>query len=256
MILHSYNRGEGIKALRAELEARGEHTVVLDRKPMRRRPMVVCWGSKPIVYPRDGCVFLNPPEVTKVFSNKLLFFRHIEKIFENDPYPVPEWTTDPEVAKRFPIAVVRHVIDGSGGEGIELIPQGQEMPKAPLYTRYQKKTSEYRAHVFKVPDGFVIRHIQKKTAKADTVNPNFKIRNAENGFVFQQNGFDTPKAVYDLSLSFMKDYFPEIDFVALDVIFSKKEDRAWVLEGNTAPGLQGKTVQVYADYLLERKRMR
>jgi len=256
MILHSYNRGEGIKDLRAALEARGEHTVVLDRKPMRKRPMVVCWGSKLIAYNREGCLFLNPPEVTKVFSNKLSFFRHVEKKFENDPYPCPEWTTDPEVAKNWPVTVARHVIDGSGGEGIELVEVGQEIPKAPLYTKYQKKTSEYRVHVFKVQGAFEIRHIQKKVAKDNGEEHNFKIRNLENGFVFQQNNFETPEAVTKLSTEFMKDYFPEIDFVALDVIYSKKENRAFVLEGNTAPGLQGKTVEIYVDYLLERKRMR
>lgn len=261
MILHSYNRGTGIKALRDALEKRGEHTLVLNRKPVGRHPVVVCWGSAPIKYPRQGLLILNPPEVTTVVSNKLRFFQHVSDITEViDPwppeYPLPclQWTTNPEETKEWPLTVVRHVLAGSGGEGIELVEKGQEVPKAPLYTKYQKKSSEFRLHVFKVNGEFEILHVQKKTAK-EGQEADFKIRNAKNGFVFQQHGFDTPGKVTDLAVGFMRDYFPGIDFVALDVIYSKKEDRAWVLEGNTAPGLQGKTVDVYADYLLERKKL-
>ena len=42
--------------------------------------------------------------------------------------------------------VVRHRLQGSGGEGIELVKTG-ELPDAPLYVRYIPKHDEYRVHV-------------------------------------------------------------------------------------------------------------
>ena len=252
MILHSYNRGAGIKALKGALEVLGERMLILDREPKGSKPFIVCWGSAPLEYPRrQSMTILNPPEATGVFSNKLRCFEHIGHL----PC-IPEWTTDPDQTIEWPLTVIRHVLTGSGGKGIELVEQFKGVPKAPLYTRYQKKASEFRVHVFRLGQKIELRCVQKKVKKDGAENRDFKIRNLKNGFVFQRHDFEVPPCVEELASTFFAEYCEGLDFIALDVIYSKAEDRAWVLEGNTAPGLVGETVDVYANFLMERKRLR
>lgn len=253
MILHSYNRGRGIKALRDSLRAAGEHTLILDRMPLGKFPTVVCWGTADVEYPRyPGMTVLNPPELSRLMSNKLLFFQHVK-----EGPGIPVWTTDPEVAKEWPMTVVRHNLNGHGGDGIQIVKSPNPLPPARLYVKYQKKSSEFRLHMFKRLDGdFECRHLQKKVRMKDRPDANLQVRNHQNGFVFQHNDVVAPDCVTSLGPDFMRQYFPGMDFAALDVIYSKKEDSAWVLEGNTAPGLEGKTIEVYTEYLLERKELR
>jgi glutathione synthase/RimK-type ligase-like ATP-grasp enzyme len=42
-----------------------------------------------------------------------------------------------------------------------------------------------------------------------------------------------------------------LDFGAVDIIWNKKQDRYYVLEVNTAPGLEGETVVRYANAFKE-----
>ena len=41
----------------------------------------------------------------------------------------------------------------------------------------------------------------------------------------------------------------ELDFGAVDIIFNERENKAYVLEINSAPGLEGSTIQDYATML-------
>jgi D-alanine-D-alanine ligase-like ATP-grasp enzyme len=40
-----------------------------------------------------------------------------------------------------------------------------------------------------------------------------------------------------------------LHFSAVDVVYNDREKKAYVLEINTAPGVEGQTIQVYADAL-------
>lgn len=281
MIIHPYVRGsKSVKALKDYLEGVGHHTVVLHRRPMRPRARVVSWGARDIEYNLDGLRVLNHPRHTAVFCNKLKFFE------QADPRFVPECAV-PDRAESHLDAIAgwfehgspvveRHKLSGKSGEGIRIVEptliEGgvsvAAIQKAPLYVKYEKKTDEFRVHVFKNREGnFYVAHVQKKVAAPDRVQAgdirNWHVRNHENGFIFQQHGFDCPALVRDTALGLVRTSFPEIDFVALDVIYhngtakkaaDRTEPRAFVLEGNTAPGMEGTTVQIYGDFLLERFR--
>jgi hypothetical protein len=268
VIIHPYVRGsKSVKALKDYLEGVGHHTVVLHRRPMRPRARVVSWGARDIEYNLDGLRVLNHPRHTAVFCNKLRFFEQCR-----ESLLVPPWTTGIGEATNWlndgHTIVERHKLSGKSGEGIRIVEPGGELQRAPLYVKYEKKTDEFRVHVFKNLAGeFYVAHVQKKVAAPDRVQAgdirNWHVRNHENGFIFQQHGFDCPALVSDTALSLVRTSFPEIDFVALDVIYhngtakkaaDRTEPRAFVLEGNTAPGMEGTTVQVYGDFLLERFR--
>lgn len=263
IVIHPYVRGsESARNLRDNLEQRGHHTVILHRKPMRPRARIVSWGAKDIEYDLDGLRVLNHPRVTAVFSNKLKFFRQVGEDFKYSPL----WTAnkaDAQTALNAGQTIVeRHKLSGKSGEGIRIVEPGNNLQDAPLYVVYQKKTDEYRVHVFKSPAGeFYVGHHQKKVAAPGAEIQEWKIRNHDNGFIFQQHGYELPDLVSSAALGLVRDYFSEIDFVALDVIYhdgrapraaDRIEPVAKILEGNTAPGIEGTSVDKYAEFLLGR----
>lgn len=167
----------------------------------------------------------------------------------------PEFTTDRYQAmnwlgKGFTV-VERHILNGNSGAGIRLVepvkPGEEKMPEneiqhCPLYVKYVPKKQEYRIHVC----GGVAVDIQRKARRKDVADDaiNWKIRNHDNGFIFARNEDGvTPPDVIEQAVAAVR--VLGLDFGAVDVIFNDKEQRAYVLEVNTAPGLAGETLVGY-----------
>ncbi|MNZ03502.1 hypothetical protein D3C78_201770 [compost metagenome] len=167
----------------------------------------------------------------------------------------PEFTTDRYLAmqwldKGFTV-VERHVLNGNSGEGIRLVEptrneedrgEDNKIERCPLYVKYVPKKQEYRIHVC----GGVAVDIQRKARRKDVADDaiNWKIRNHGNGFIFARNEDGiTPPDVLVQAVNAVKAL--GLDFGAVDVIFNDKEQKAYVLEVNTAPGLAGETLQGY-----------
>lgn len=270
IILHPYNRssagvGELISAFR-KIEGPGvpRCLVKVRTPPTSRKSLIVNWGIRGARY--DQAAYpkvLNRYEATRLMTDKLRMFRHVG----HDCTLVPEWTDVELKAREWgATTVARYKTAGTGGDGLVLWEPGGDAlfpAKAPLYTRYERKTDEFRCHCFRDKQGNVtVRLVQKKgtrlgpDGKALNVG-DWRVRNLENGFIFIKNNFETPKEVTDVASAFMR-LFPGLDFCALDVIYhsgSKKQGtppKAFVLEGNTAPGLEGTTVDTYVSYFLER----
>jgi hypothetical protein len=91
---------------------------------------------------------------------------------------------------------------------------------------------------------------QQKKRRLDHDEPNWQIRNHENGFVYAREGINPPEAVL-LASQTVFDKCTELDFGAVDVIYNAKTNRAYVLEVNTAPGLEGQTLEDYAKHFLK-----
>jgi len=146
--------------------------------------------------------------------------------------------------------VARHNLYGHSGEGIEVVIGDQkkedwgDVPEAPLYTKYIKKKSEYRVHVVgEVTD------IQKKRRRTD-VEPedcDYKVRNHSNGWVYCRENLNIPKGINELAISAVRAL--NLDFGAVDIIWNEHHNQMYVLEVNTAPGLEGATIDFYADNL-------
>lgn len=160
----------------------------------------------------------------------------------------PEFTTDIAIAKQWQasgsIIVARSVLRGNSGEGITVVDDQRDLstiPDVKLWVKYIKKKHEYRVHVMQ---GKVI-HVQIKKLRTGAESEEPRIRNTANGYVFccregitanTQRDELAVKAVSTLGL----------DFGAVDLIYNQHMDKYFVLEVNTAPGLEGTTLERYA----------
>jgi glutathione synthase/RimK-type ligase-like ATP-grasp enzyme len=193
------------------------------------------------LWPLNYTTFNDPTDVW-YSVNKLEAF----KCFEQYDVSHPEWTEDPLVARQWDDVVIRTSLNGFGGKGISLWNKedaGAEGPikEAPLYVKYKKKKSEYRVHVF---NGEVIDVQQKKKRKGFEGRDN-QIRNYANGWVYCRDGIEVPAMVTSEAIKAVNCL--GLCFGAADVIWNDKEQRAYVLEVNTAPGLEGTTLENYAN---------
>lgn len=201
---------------------------------------------------------LNLPERVALVSNKKTFF---EKAKEFN-LPVPPFTTSKETVIEWlengKTAFARTILNGHSGEGIVDIQKIEDLDNVEdgtFFTQYIKKKDEYRAHVFRKGLGsedFYVALVQRKSIPIKLIqeigpeNINFRIRNHKNGFIFQRNNLDyVPEVVYDVAIDSVKEF--GLDFGAVDIIYNRKKEAAFILEINSAPGLEGETIELY-DY--------
>jgi glutathione synthase/RimK-type ligase-like ATP-grasp enzyme len=237
--IHAYNAGSrSARALAGALNGR-----VLRREGSRfvpqRGDVVITWGGGGC--PHVGrCRTFNGAGLDTA-TNKLSCFNILRAANVSVP---PFWTNQRDIPDdAFPV-VCRTVLNGHSGAGIVIANERRELVNAPLYVQYKKKQDEYRIHVMQ---GEVIS-VQRKALRQGEgrpADPDFRVRNLANGFVFVRGDVNPPREV--LNQSIMALNAVGIDFGAVDVIWNSREERAYVLEINTAPGLEGQTVEDYAN---------
>lgn len=206
----------------------------------RKDKKVINWGATELPNNVLASTVINPPEKVRNASNKKLFFQIIEGKCSH-----PDYTTDTQVAKQWIkdgfVVVARTVLAGNSGKGIVLAAKEEELVDAPLYTKYVKKKDEYRIHIM---NGEVI-DMQRKARRLDAKDEDidWRIRNHDNGFIFMRGGIEVPKSAIEEAKKAME--LLGLDFGAVDIIFNQHENKAYVLEINTAPGLEGTTLDNY-----------
>lgn len=221
------------------------------RAPRFSNQLIINWGSSQIEFDTSNHEVINKPMAVKIASNKLKSLQ----LMKDKGVSVCDFTTDKEVVKQWLIdgyrVFARHLLTSHSGKGIEILyPDNiNSIPTAPLYTKYHKKTNEFRVHVF---DTIVIDYIEKKARTESTRDNNFNtlIRSYNNGWVYCRDNIlhldsiklEAIKAVKALGL----------DFAAVDVVLSK--NKPIVLECNTAPGLQGSSLEAYKNAILSLQR--
>lgn len=222
--------------------------------------VVVNWGRS-IGYNNYGNMFNNPQAIRNAV-NKIKAY----KLLDIAKVKIPAFTEDKEEAFGWNVhedipVVCRTVINGKGGEGIVIwdadANNGEDIPEAPLYTQLFPKTHEARYHVF---GDSVIQVVQKKKlTKAKIVENEFvfnpHIRNHANGWALVKNDIDdfcfdqrvqdeAIKAVAALGLT-----FGAVDML-LRVSGTTVIDFV-VCEVNSAPGIEGSTIDKYTDAMVE-----
>ena len=122
--------------------------------------------------------------------------------------------------------------------------------RAPLYVAYVKKEQEWRIHVGRRADdeGIIIAKQRKARSRAvPDAEVNWQVRNHQNGFIYARNdGQEPPQAVINAAQQALM--ATDLDFGAIDVIYHSRTRLAHVLEINTAPGLEGETVNDYVRF--------
>jgi hypothetical protein len=218
------------------------------KRQLTRRGLVTYWGYVPQVECVGCNIILNIPDKVKKVVNKISFFESA-KDFE---WCVP-FTTDENVAKAWlnddHTVFSRSSPNGTGGKDITILTKDTPFVKGKFYTQYKKKKKEFRVHV--LPNGSI--EVQQKVARAANPPKNFLVRSHDNGFIFQRNGIQVPECVVKVATEAVSHF--GLDFGGVDVIWNEHEDKAYVLEINSAPGIEGQTVQTYFNSFLQRQMM-
>jgi glutathione synthase/RimK-type ligase-like ATP-grasp enzyme len=192
---------------------------------------------------------INNLAALRVASNKLSTFQALK---DKDGIRIPEYTTDLAEATGWitekHTVVCRTVLGGHSGAGIVLAGVSTELVRAPLYVKYVKKQQEFRVHV---AFGGVI-DVQEKRQRKDTpegFKTDFQVRNHHTGWVYCREDINQPEGLGDMAVRTVSAL--GLDFGAVDIIYNVKQQLLYVLEVNTAPGLEGTTVERYADAFWE-----
>lgn len=235
---------EGVKNLAIELRSRGLNSrlIRLDSSSYRqnRHDLVINWGTTG----QDG---LNNPLAVERATDKRLTLHALS----NAGIACPDYSTDREEAVNWleegSGVVCRTLARASAGKGIVIAGSQEELVDAPLYTRYIKKVEEYRVHVF---NGRVI-DVQRKARSTDVPDEqvNWQVRTHANGFIFAREGVELPVEAQALCIDAVAAL--GLDFGAVDIVYNAKKNQYYVLEINTAPGLEGQTLISYADAIQE-----
>lgn len=261
----AYNRySRGLSRLRAALDRLGHRVYAYDRNfnltssPRINNDLIINWGSSmsfdllrqnnraPLAHS-----MLNEHTLVRRAANKLEAFQILN---ERGVITVP-FTTDINQAYEWHEAgfnvMERHVLNGHSGEGIVVKHPLQGLDQAPLYTRYTKKKEEYRVHVFA---GEVIDIQQKRIRRdQDRINEipaglNYAVRNHQNGWVYCRENLslsvNNREVISELAIAAINAL--GLDFGAVDIIYNERQNQFYVLEVNTAVGIEGTTAEIYA----------
>lgn len=270
---YSYNtRSSSVGAIRDKMDSPSlllkinspKISKILDGTPIRNPNLFVCWGNTEVLPARANVFYLNnTPKL--LYINKRSFF----EIFSSVPLvnlflPFSIFNANEAidfVARRTSteenvILVERKILNGSGGEGIGLIRDPNEIDvTALLWTKYIKKKDEYRVHFFKKADGNLELFCQKKLLKRNSQRPfgqpdsAFKVRNFQNGWVYSHCSSPLPMQVIHAAVTIITKV--SLDFGAIDIIYNERNESAHILEINTAPGAVETTAKWYADKIEE-----
>lgn len=214
-------------------------TELLGYKVWRGKPMKgfvnLAWGYKGKAEPK---YWLNHPEDVRYATDKRLAFgRWTEEGVDCVP-----WTTDKAVAQGW---AAKHKVLGrtacqQAGSGIKVYEPGSTLGDHQLYTQYVPKKKEFRVHVF---GGKAILVSEKRKKKG--VDCDYTIRANHKGWVFCYKDVNEPDGLRVLGVNAVRAL--GLDFGAVDIIFNEKQNKLYVLEVNSAPGLCTATLEAYSN---------
>lgn len=204
---------------------------------------VINWGCAEGKVDGD---YLNPPEAVQRTCNKLEAYMYML----DAGVMIPTFTVDREVAQTWwddgYIVICRTMLRASRGRGMVLASQAAGVPlvNAELYTMYVKKADEYRIHCMR---GEII-DVQQKRRRRGHEDTNYKVRSYNNGWVFCHEDVHAPECVGDNALRAVNSL--GLDFGAVDVGYNNYAAEPTVYEVNSAPGIEGQTLDNYYEALL------
>lgn len=280
VIIYPYKLGsQSAKDLQAKLVEAGIRTLRVHpdgRYRPRQNDVIINWGNshEPNWSMDINRTFLNTPHAVGLAANKLNTFR---RLTERNVPTIP-WTTDPSVAREWMQVYVRHELNSHSGAGIEIVElehdiervalvdelrrngyndfadqvmaevaeNRMEVPDAELYTKSINNHGEYRVHVF---NGEIIDYRKKSRHYDDEPTEEQKaIRTLGNGWVYRANHLERLERIEQLAIQAIDAL--DLDFGAVDII-KDAEGNVFVLEVNTAVGMDDHTLSNYTTKILE-----
>lgn len=206
-----------------------------------RKKVLLNWGHSNPLFSLANVLVLNKPAAVTVASNKLAAL----KVMKDAGVTVPDFSANIEDAKTWideeRIVLCRTLLRANSGKGIVIAKEVDELVAAPLYVKYIRKEKEYRIHVF---NGQIIDMVEKKRKRGFQENTiyNKYIRSYEQGWIFSREGIAVDQVTKDMAIKACTAL--GLDFGAVDVVLDRRGNPV-ILEVNTAPGLQGTTLENY-----------
>lgn len=190
------------------------------------------WGCSSAAFPEGKRVF-NPPAAVLMAVDKVRFFRNF-----GDLSRIPYATNIGDAERLFEEhrrVVCRAIARGCGGAGIVVAASADALVDAPLYTAYIPKRDEYRVHVVA---GEVILVQQKRALRVSPPTGEGRlIRNHDNGWVFVVHNVEPPPAALLESCLALTSAMG-LDYCGIDCMVGTKDGLPYILEVNTAVGLE------------------
>jgi hypothetical protein len=169
--------------------------------------------------------------------------------FDNAQVSHPEYTRDTAIARSWiadgSSVMCRTLLRASEGRGIVVADTVDQLVPAPLYTKYVKKKAEYRVHVL---NGQVIDVQHKRKKREFDGQRDTKVRNLANGYVFTRAGLVEPAGLRELAVASTSSLGYTLG--AVDIAFNERSNLLVVLEVNACPGMQGTTLESYANAIV------
>lgn len=170
--------------------------------------------------------------------------------FQEQGLSALEFTTDSEQVRRWlgegQTVFGRRYLNSSCGKGIVVIDPDtsnddlDSISPCPVYTKYKKKKREFRVHVFKDK---VVAVTEKRRRAGFEGTRDTKIRNLANGYVFCQSVSDEPAGLRELALA--ASAVSPSDFKGVDIGYNERNNDLFIIEVNSAPGIQGSNINAY-----------
>ena len=216
------------------------------RSRFRSRPddIIINWGLAQYPEHITEGIIINHFHYATNASNKLQCFN----ILKQHDIPIPEYTRDTDEANEWLqsgyTVLGRDLTRGSGGRGISVYEPSQRNPVGlhRYYTKYIPKFHEYRVHV---AHGEYVIHKKLRNYDVPDDAVNWRIRSHANGFIFGRNPRNVPHEVAEVPTNAIP--VLNLDFGAVDVVYNQRRETAYVLEVNTAPGIEGETIDFYRE---------
>jgi glutathione synthase/RimK-type ligase-like ATP-grasp enzyme len=230
--------------------------------PKKHNTLVLNWGVPAVpTWSGDGTSYLNHPYSIRRSSNKLTSFRAFKEkglqsvTWTDSIADCLNWFEEAEDEDKKIKVVCRTKVTGCSGEGIVIADRHEELVQSPLYTLYTPKKWEFRVHVI---NGRVVHIQQKRRLSSEQLEQRGiverckYIRNLENGYIFSTNLDPLPDETYQLlsEQSVGAVEAVELDFGAVDLLVTS-DYKVALLEVNSAPGLEGVTLEKYVNYFRE-----
>lgn len=206
--------------------------------------IIINWGNSSVPAQFARAIIINDPSAVRLASNKAETFWCL-----SGNTSIPAFTQIKETAQQWVNeghrVYGRKTLTGHSGQGIVIFNEGDIVTDCLLYTKNTKAKYEYRIHVM---NGTSI-DIQQKKKREGYEGGIAGIRNFANGWVFARENINVPECVKQEGLKAVQAL--GLDFGAVDVGYVEREDKAYVYEVNTAPGLEGTTLERYVQAFKE-----
>lgn len=173
-------------------------------------------------------------------------------LLSNANVPTVEYTSDVTVARQWiadgDIVLCRTLLSSHSGKGIVVAEEESQLVPCRLYTKYFKKKKEFRVHIL---NGSVIDVQEKRKKRLDGLAHDPRIRNHLTGYIYARDNVAEPEGLRGLAVSAAA----AIGYTSggVDIAYNQHYNQMKVLEMNTTPGMEGRTLQIWADAIINWK---